>query len=306
MLNGIINVYKEPDFTSHDVVAKLRGITHQKKIGHTGTLDPAAVGVLCVCLGAATHVCDMLTDETKEYEAVMLLGTVTDTQDTTGTILSESPVNVTNEQLIQAINQFVGEIEQIPPMYSALKVGGKKLYELARAGVSVERKPRKITIYDINIVNIDFPRVTMRVTCSKGTYTRTLCNDIGEKLGCGATMEHLTRTRVGRFDLSSALTLDQIQELSDKGEIEKILISPQALFEDCPVLCPTERGIKMASNGNVLCSEDISFKNEDEEKTGLHNDGQYRIIDETGFFYGIYRFNEQTGLLKPVKMFLCK
>ena len=188
MINGIVNVYKEKGYTSFDVVAKLRGILKTRKIGHTGTLDPDAEGVLPVCLGKATKVCDLLTDKNKEYEAVMLLGKVTDTQDITGTVLREAPVAVTEDEVREAVMGFVGDYMQIPPMYSALKVNGKKLCDLARQGVTVERAPRLVQILSTEILSVDLPRVHMRVECSKGTYIRTLCQDIGEKLGCGACM----------------------------------------------------------------------------------------------------------------------
>ena len=180
MINGIIIVNKETGFTSHDVVAKLRGICGQKKIGHTGTLDPAATGVLPVCLGSGTKLCDMLTDRDKEYVAELLLGVETDTQDTTGSVLRESPVTVTEEEVSRACLSFLGDYDQIPPMYSALKVDGRKLYELARAGKEVERKARTVTIEELEIQEMKLPIVTMRVVCSKGTYIRTLCHDIGE------------------------------------------------------------------------------------------------------------------------------
>ena len=184
MIHGIINVYKEKGFTSHDVVAKLRGIVGQKKIGHTGTLDPDATGVLPVCLGKATKLCDLLTDKDKTYEAVMLLGMTTDTQDVTGRILEErSTETLTADKVREAIRSFIGDYDQIPPMYSALKVNGKKLYELAREGKVVERKARPVKILDIRIIEMDLPRVRMEVSCSKGTYIRTLCHDIGEQLG---------------------------------------------------------------------------------------------------------------------------
>ena len=197
MIHGIINVYKEKGFTSHDVVAKLRGIVGQKKIGHTGTLDPDATGVLPVCLGKATKLCDLLTDKNKTYEAVLLLGKTTDTQDITGEVLEEKSTEaLTEEKVREAIEGFIGDYEQIPPMYSALKVNGKKLYELAREGKVIERKARPVKILDIQILEIDLPKVRMEVSCSKGTYIRTLCHDIGEKLGCGGCMESLILTRL--------------------------------------------------------------------------------------------------------------
>lgn len=202
MYHGIINVYKEPGYTSHDVVARLRGILKQKKIGHTGTLDPAAEGVLPVCLGMGTRLCDMLADRTKTYEAVLLLGCSTDTQDTTGTILTENrekALALDPETAEKVILGFKGDYDQIPPMYSALKVDGKKLCDLARAGKEVERKARRVQILEISILNMELPRVSIRVTCSKGTYIRTLCDDIGRELGTGGCMEHLLRTRVDRF-----------------------------------------------------------------------------------------------------------
>lgn len=240
-MNGIINVYKEKGFTSHDVVAKLRGILHMKKIGHTGTLDPDAVGVLPVCLGKGTGLCSMITDWTKTYEAVMLLGTVTDTQDTSGTVLKTREVNVTKRQILEVCSSFEGEYDQIPPMYSALKVNGKKLYELARAGVEVERKPRRIKINSLRVNDInledDIKTVTITVDCSKGTYIRTLCQDIGEKLGCGACMMELIRTRVGDFLIDDTLTLNQIAAYMIKGEMEEHIITALILcFRHIPDL----------------------------------------------------------------------
>ena len=188
MMHGILNVYKEKGYTSHDVVAKLRGITGQKKIGHTGTLDPDAVGVLPVCLGKGTKVCSLLTDENKTYEAVMLLGKVTDTQDISGKVLSERPLDASEDEVRETVLSFQGEYDQIPPMYSAVKVQGKRLYELARKGQEVERKARRVEICSAEILETALPEVRMSVTCSKGTYIRTLCHDIGSKAGCGGCM----------------------------------------------------------------------------------------------------------------------
>ncbi len=224
MYHGIINVYKEPGYTSHDVVARLRGILKQKKIGHTGTLDPAAEGVLPVCLGMGTRLCDMLADRTKTYEAVLLLGCSTDTQDTTGTILTENrekALALDPETAEKVILGFKGDYDQIPPMYSALKVDGKKLCDLARAGKEVERKARRVQILEISILNMELPRVSIRVTCSKGTYIRTLCDDIGRELGTGGCMEHLLRTRVDRFLVEDSLKLDEIEQLRDMDGLEE-------------------------------------------------------------------------------------
>ena len=197
---GIIVIHKEKGFTSHDVVAKLRGILHMKKIGHTGTLDPDATGVLPVALGKGTKLVDLLTDKEKTYEAVLHLGIDTDTQDMSGTVLEERPVNVTEEEVRKVLKSFVGEQLQIPPMYSALKVNGKKLYELAREGKTVERKARPVCFYEIEPLEFHLPLVKIRVTCSKGTYIRTLCHDIGEKLGCGGCMEELLRSPPTKSD----------------------------------------------------------------------------------------------------------
>ena len=214
MYHGVINVYKEAGFTSHDVVARLRGICKQKKIGHTGTLDPDAVGVLPVCLGNATRLCDMLTDRTKEYVASFRLGIVTDTQDLSGKVLESHTPDMDPQSVRQAVSSFVGDQLQIPPMYSALKVDGKRLYELAREGKTVERKARQITIYELELLKEEHPDYTMRVCCSKGTYIRTLCHDIGQKLGCGGVMTHLLRSRVGEFRAEDAYRLSEIQSFA--------------------------------------------------------------------------------------------
>ena len=236
MINGIINIHKEAGFTSHDVVAKMRGICGQKKIGHTGTLDPMATGVLPVCLGSGTKLCDMLTDKDKEYVTELLLGQTTDTQDVTGQVLSEKPVTVSEEEVRDAVMSFVGDYEQVPPMYSALKVNGKKLYELAREGKEVERKARPVRIIEIEIMEMQLPVVKMRVACSKGTYIRTLCADIGEKLGCGGTMKSLIRTRVSEFTLANAVTLNELQALRDTGRLSEVVLPVDMCFRECPAL----------------------------------------------------------------------
>ena len=232
MYHGMINVYKEKGFTSHDVVAKLRGICKQKKIGHTGTLDPDAVGVLPVCLGTATKVCDMLTDRDKEYIARLRLGITTDTQDLPGKVLSQGEIRVSAEEAAQVICGFRGEQQQIPPMYSALKVNGKKLYELARQGKEVERSPRPVTVHEIEILEEDMPEFTIRVRCSKGTYIRTLCHDIGQRLGCGAAMASLIRSRAGEFAVEDSRTLGQLQELADQGRLMEAVVPVERLFEE--------------------------------------------------------------------------
>ena len=255
-MDGIINVYKEKGFTSHDVVAKLRGILRMKKIGHTGTLDPAAEGVLPVCLGKGTRLCDMLTDKTKTYRAVLLLGQETDTQDTTGVVQAEYPVHVTEEEVRKAIVSFLGDYMQIPPMYSALKVNGKKLYELARQGKEVERQASHVDLPAIEILEIRLPVVKFRVECSKGTYIRTLCYDIGRKLGCGGCMESLLRTRVDRFELKDSLTLSQIEKLRDEGRLEEAVVPVEGVFLRLPALVTKPGdGDKLLHNGNPFPAE---------------------------------------------------
>lgn len=298
MINGILNVYKEAGFTSHDVVAKLRGICRQKKIGHTGTLDPEAVGVLPVCLGSGTKLCDMLTDKSKEYEAVLLLGQVTDTQDVTGTVLEEHEVTADEEQAVEAIRSFVGAYEQIPPMYSALKVNGKRLYELARAGKEVERKGRPVEIHSIEILSVSLPEITFRVACSKGTYIRTLCHDIGQKLGCGGTMKSLKRTRVGIFTIDGALKLSQLEELAAQGRLEEKVIPVEAMFTELPALTVKDAFARLIENGNAF------YPGQAEENVRTPDGGQVRVYDRKGRFYGIYAFSEEKERYQPVKMFL--
>lgn len=298
MINGILNVYKEAGFTSHDVVAKLRGICRQKKIGHTGTLDPEAVGVLPVCLGSGTKLCDMLTDKSKEYEAVLLLGQVTDTQDVTGTVLEEHEVTADEEQAVEAIRSFVGAYEQIPPMYSALKVNGKRLYELARAGKEVERKGRPVEIHNIEILSVSLPEITFRVACSKGTYIRTLCHDIGQKLGCGGTMKSLKRTRVGIFTIDGALKLSQLEELAAQGRLEEKVIPVEAMFTELPALTVKDAFARLIENGNAF------YPGQAEESVRTPDGGQVRVYDRKGRFYGIYAFSEEKERYQPVKMFL--
>ena len=296
MKSGIINVYKEKGFTSFDVVAKLRGILKTKKIGHTGTLDPDAEGVLPVCIGRATKVCDILTDKDKVYEAVMLLGVETDTQDTTGEILKKLPVEESESVVKEAILSFVGEYAQIPPMYSALKVNGKKLYELAREGKTVERKARNVQIYSIEILKMDLPRVRMSVHCSKGTYIRTLCHDIGQKLGCGGCMEKLLRTKAGIFELADTLKLAEINALAKEGLVEEKIISVDELFEDHSKVWTKQEYDVVVHNGNRVKMKMFQEKLPE-------NTERLRVYDSKGEFIGIYEFCSERGDFKPVKMF---
>ena len=298
-MDGILNIYKEQDFTSHDVVAKLRGILHMKKIGHTGTLDPQATGELPVCLGRATKACDMMTGKSKVYEAVLLLGVQTDTEDMTGHVLEKRDVTVGESEVQDVIESFLGTYQQVPPMYSAIKVNGKKLYELAREGKTIERTPRPVTIYELTILDMDLPRVHLRITCSKGTYIRSLCRDIGERLSCGGCMEELIRTRVGHFLIENALTLNQVEALVRKGRIEEVIEPVDRIFASFPSVYATPKNQKLALNGNPLPEEGLELS--ESAKTP----GQWiRLYDEKKNFIGIYEYDPDRKRIKPVKMFL--
>ena len=299
MVHGVVNIKKEKGYTSHDVVAKLRGIVGQKKIGHTGTLDPDATGVLPVCLGKATKLCDMLTDKSKTYETVLLLGKTTDTQDISGEVLSEGDYShIDNETVLQCIGEFVGDYLQIPPMYSALKVNGKKLYELARQGIEVERKARPVVIHEINVLDVNLPRVRMEVHCSKGTYIRTLCHDIGEKLGCGACMEELIRTKVSRFEIADSLTLDEVRDIKEAGRLEEILVPIDVMFDQYEAVTLKDEFVAFAYNGNLFKAKHLK------ENILLENEKQVRVYDEAGRFIAIYEYQEQDHMFHIQKMFL--
>lgn len=297
MLHGILNVYKEKGCTSHDVVAKLRGITRQKKIGHTGTLDPDAEGVLPVCLGKATKVSELLTEKDKAYRAVLLLGTVTDTQDITGTVLKLSDTDgVSEDKTEEVIRGFVGAYEQIPPMYSALKVNGKKLYELAREGKTIERKARVVEIHSIRIIRMELPRIEMEVSCSKGTYIRTLCHDIGERLGTGGCMEELCRIRSGAFRIEESHRLEYIRESMERGELENLLIPVDAVFSQYKKIQIEQDMDSRLKNGNPFvmgCPHTALL------------DGEYvRVYDSAGNFAAIYKYMQKENRFQTVKMFL--
>ncbi len=288
MLKGIVPVYKEKGFTSFDVVAKLRGILKNKKIGHTGTLDPDAEGVLPVCVGPATRLVEMLTDSSKEYEARMLFGIKTDTQDISGRILDRSVLKSSEDDIINVIHSFKGEYDQIPPMYSALKVNGKKLYELAREGKTVERKPRRVHIYDIEILRSDIscepPFADIRVSCSKGTYIRTLINDIGEKLGCGACMEKLLRTQSAGFGLADCFKLSEIEARVKTCGAESVLIPVEYFFKEYPCVNVVPECDNMLKNGNRLGEDCFNGKIPDSELI--------RVCDSQGSFQAVYKKND--------------
>lgn len=297
MYNGVINIYKEKGYTSHDVVAKLRGILKMKKIGHTGTLDPDAEGVLPVCLGSATRLCEMLTDKEKSYETVLLLGKETDTQDISGKVLSEHRVFVSEDEVRSVIEGFVGFYEQIPPMYSALKVDGRKLYELAREGKVVERKARLVEIYGIDILEIALPRVRMRVQCSKGTYIRTLCHDIGEKLSCKGCMETLVRTRVSCFRIEEAITLSDVEQMVREGRIEEYILAVDAILGEYPACTVKKEFSRFLYNGNSFLPENL------ENETEVPREGMVRVYDWSGKFAAVYEYRKERGVFCPVKMF---
>lgn len=278
-MNGIIVINKPSDWTSHDVVAKLRGILHERRTGHGGTLDPMATGVLPVFVGRATRAVEFIENADKEYIAGIKLGCTTDTQDTTGNILTTCDCSVTKEDLLAVLPEFTGEIAQIPPMYSAIKQNGKKLYELARKGIETERKPRQITIFELELLEWDGCEGKLRIVCSKGTYVRTLCHDIGEKLGCGAVMSSLTRTRVGEFRLENAVNLEDVSE--DK------LMAVDSVFANYP-------------DCKINASQEKKCRNGCEFKTNLE-DGTYRVYSENGGFLMLGQASG--GKLKTIKSF---
>lgn len=296
-MNGIINIYKEAGFTSFDVVAKMRGILKIKKIGHTGTLDPDATGVLPVCIGNGTKLVELLAEHDKEYIAELILGIATDTQDMSGKVIKTGEVKVTREEVAKVVMGFVGEYMQVPPMYSALKVNGKKLYELAREGKEVERKARPVCFHKIEIFSMELPVVKLRVVCSKGTYIRTLCNDIGEKLGCFAAMKSLIRTRVGCFGIEEAVTLSELEEKRDAGQLADVVLSPDSVFEHLPEVKVKSEFCRLLDNGNTLYPNML-------ENPPYFKDGTEVRMYGAERFYGIYQYVAEENKLKPLKMFL--
>jgi tRNA pseudouridine55 synthase len=294
MYNGVINIYKEKGYTSHDVVARMRGILKQKKIGHTGTLDPDAEGVLPVCLGCATRLCDILPDKTKTYRAVLLLGTTTDTEDAGGKILEIRDVHSTEEEVLAAVKKYEGDYLQTPPMYSAIKINGQKLVNLARKGITVERTPRKVRINSIAVEKVELPRITFTVDCSEGTYIRTLCSDIGRDLKCGGLMESLLRTRAGMFKIENSHRLSEIEDAAASDTVLSFLTPPDACFPDYPSAETLEEGDRYVHNGNPV-SAGLA-------KSGSAVNGLFRLYDSRKEFIGIY---ETSGdeFLKPVKLF---
>lgn len=287
MPNGIIIIDKPSDWTSMDVCAKLRGIFREKRIGHAGTLDPMATGILPVFVGRATRGVEFTENYDKEYVAGLKLGVVTNTQDTTGEVLEEHPVNVTREDVERVLEQFRGPIEQIPPMYSAIKIGGKKLYELARKGKEVERKARKIVIEELEIVEqVSESEYLIRVSCSKGTYVRTLCHDIGGALGCGGTMSSLRRTRVGPF--REGVTLEQVQKAAEEARAVELLAAVDGCFAEFPAAEATERQEKKFIRNGTPYPCDLP-------------EGKYRVYGPSGEFLMLGQVEK--GQMLTVKSF---
>lgn len=286
-MNGIILVDKPQDWTSHDVVAKLRGVLHERRIGHSGTLDPLATGLLVVFVGRATRAVEFAEADSKEYITGLHLGVSTDTQDITGNIVASSGALPDEAALREAIGRFIGDIEQIPPMYSAIKIGGKKLYELARRGESVERAPRKITVSAIDIAGRDGDDYILNISCSKGTYVRTLCSDIGEALGCGACMSCLRRTRAGVFSVDDAHSLADIEAAVREGRLSDIILPVDTLFASFPKLTVSQSAAKRLKNGNII---KISAE-----------DGEYKVYSDSDEFLLLGRV--ECGKLKTIKSF---
>ncbi|UOO37531.1 tRNA pseudouridine(55) synthase TruB [Oscillospiraceae bacterium CM] len=286
-MNGIVVVDKPAGWTSHDVVAKLRGVLHEKRIGHGGTLDPMATGVLPVFIGRATRAVSFCEVSDKEYLAGLRLGIVTDTQDTTGQVLKQSPVPIKAQDIDAVLGRFIGPQQQLPPMYSAIKIGGQKLYQLARRGIEIARETRAITIQVLERLDGDGPDVLLRVVCSKGTYVRTLCHDIGAALGCGGAMSSLRRTRVGTFTLDDAVTLDEIIASSAGGSSPAFLKSVDTLFSLYPAIVIDGSQEKKCRNG-----ADFAV---------MAEDGRYRVYDADNQF--LMLGNVDGGMMRAVKNF---
>ena len=277
---GILNIYKPTKITSFDVVRIIRKLTNEKKVGHCGTLDPEACGVLPICIGKATKAIDYIMENNKVYVAELKLGEVTDTYDIEGKVIRQCDVNVTAEEVMEAVYSFKGNIKQVPPMYSALKVNGKKLYELAREGIEIEREARSITIHDIKVLEINLPYVKMEVNCSKGTYIRSLCYDIGEKLGCGAMMSALERTATGRFTKENSINIESL----NKENIYDYIIPIENAFLNYPKIVADIKFKTLLLNGVIL--KDKSFT------SNILKDEIYRVYDEENNLVGIGRKND--------------
>lgn len=292
-IQGLVILNKPAGCSSHKMVGAARRIFNMKKIGHTGTLDPAATGVLPLLLGKATRAAELLTAENKRYTAEILLGTVTDSLDMDGNILAQNPVNVSAMDVERAIERFIGEIEQLPPMYSAISIGGQRLYELARKGIEVERERRKVTIHSIEILSIELPVVTVDVRCSKGTYIRTLGADIGEALGCGACLQSLCRTESGSMKLEDAYTVEELEALAAEGRLNDAIIPIDKMFESCSeIRLDSERATRVKNGVPIYFNR--------------FPDGEmFRVYDENGEFIALSErgIADEKSCLKTVKAF---
>jgi len=299
-INGLLNVLKPPGMTSFDVIAYLRGILKVKKIGHAGTLDPGAAGVLIICAGNATKAIEFVMNMDKIYRAELTLGISTDTQDSLGKVERSQQVNVSVDEIAEVIKSFIGEIEQVPPMYSAVRVDGRRLYDIAREGGVIEREPRKVVIRSINIVSINQNKILFDVCCSKGTYIRTLCSDIGDCLGCGGHMSFLIRKRTGIFDIDCSNTLEDILEAVENDRIHHMLIPVDEIFKECTCICLDKKNENNFKNGSFINIEDFDFNHVDYVAGSL-----LRVYDSNMKFVALGEIVKKDGkhLIKPKKMF---
>lgn len=288
-MNGILLIDKPADWTSNDVVVKLKGVLHERRIGHAGTLDPMATGLLTVFVGRATRAVQFAEGHDKRYTAHLRLGLVTDTQDTTGAVISQNDASAVTEDALRAVlADFVGEQEQLPPMYSAIKVKGKRLYDIARAGGTVERKPRRICIHALTLIGREREDWVLDVTCSKGTYIRALCHDIGAALGCGGCMSALRRTRAGDYSVDSAHTLDEVISAAAEGGAERLLLPVDSLFAALP-----EWRAAPGDERRIRCGTAVNAPNTP--------DGEYRVYAESGELLMLGRVDD--GVMTTVKSF---
>lgn len=301
-MDGIFNIYKEKGFTSHDVVAIVRRTIRMKKVGHTGTLDPDAEGVLPVCVGRATKLSDVIMDGRKSYRAMLRLGITTTTEDASGEVLETKAVDFSEDRIREVVASFIGRLEQVPPMYSAVKVNGKKLYELAREGKEIERKSRTIEVYDIRIRQFLPPdRVEIDVDCSKGTYIRALCADIGKALGCGGHMAELLRTRTGAFSLENAIKLEELKALAEAERAEEALLTMEEALQDFPVVRVSEKSAKYLYNGGKIQERFFT------EKPASYKEGDIvAAYDHANTLVGLYEIKKEENnvFIKPFKMLM--
>lgn len=301
-MDGVLAIWKPAGWTSHDVVAKSRRLLGMKRIGHTGTLDPMVTGVLPLCLGRSTRIVEYIQERPKAYEATIVLGVATDTEDMWGNIVEQSDaVNVTKEQIRSVLAQFIGQVPQVPPMYSAVKVDGKRLYELAREGKTLERKARTVTIHHIELLSLQLeqeqPQFTFSVTCSKGTYIRTLCVDIGKALGVPAAMASLVRTMSGGMTEAHCVTLEQVEQHMADGTLEQVLIAPEQAIDYLPAAVVQNAKRKYAVQGQKLYWTDVTGHQQ------LDDGSLVRIFDEAGIFLGIFQLDKKQHVIVPIKVF---